>query len=153
MTHNPPTCPLCPGAQPMEHSAAYDDWACPRCSLSAPPDVLERIRGMRSRVSVELTDRLEAAEADEKRWRELYELRSEALDVANDAHSEAEEDLANANARIAALEAELAQLKQPASVLADATRVWRMNCECACSACGILDDVLPDRGPHGGDHG
>lgn len=45
------------------------------------------------------------------------------------------------------------ELKQPAHALADATRVWRMNCECGCSACEILDEVLPDREPHGGDHG
>jgi hypothetical protein len=127
------TCPLCGDEHPLEHDPVCDDWACFSCGLAAPSGVLcsiddlmalpsriaeleAEVARLKPRASAELTDRLEAAEADEKRWRELYELRSEALEAANGAHADAE-------AECTQLKAELARLKQPAHVLAEAERL------------------------------
>lgn len=81
------TCPLCNG--PTEEHEAYRDRACPKCGLSAPPDVLERIRG--------LTYLANDLKSCQRVGTELCREQGRHLE------------------RIAALEAELAQLKQPAS--------------------------------------
>ena len=69
------TCPLCGPAQPMEHDAECDDFACPECGLCAPADEVERLEIRLARVEV--------------------------------------------------LEAEVARLKQPEVVLAEAERLLR----------------------------
>lgn len=100
------TCPLCNG--PTEEHEQYRDRACPKCGLSAPPDVLERIRALAT--SGRLTDELRAQ-------------RAMSTGCAN-----CDERLKDSNAWLVKLEAaerELARLKQPAHVLAEAERLLR----------------------------
>jgi hypothetical protein len=90
----PIACPLCGG--PTEEHEAYRDRACPKYGLSAPPDVLEKLRV-----------------AEEQR-------RTYCDDIVTVSRLNAEQA-----ARLRALEAELARLKQPERVLAEAERLLR----------------------------
>jgi hypothetical protein len=125
-------CPLCNG--PTEEHEAYRDRACPRCGLAAPTDVLERIAKLRE---------LDAdAEIRALTDTELAHALGASCDVGKGRLCSL---IHHASRRLEALEAEVARLKRPAHVLADATRVWRLNCECACSACRILNNILTNQ--------
>lgn len=125
-------CPLCNG--PTEEHEAYRDRACPRCGLAAPPDVLERIAalaaclGKTAETFRDSTNESIATSADLQETRRINRnlvQRNGTLADENARHIE----------RLRALEAELAQLKQPAHVLAEAVEAWRHRCPCDCREC------------------
>jgi hypothetical protein len=113
-------CPLCTG--PTEEHEAYRDLACPKCGLCAPPDVIERIRSL-----ADASDRAVTI-ADEATGPHPVQTADEALTCI-------ERGWFEMRLSVAAIEADLARLKQPAHVLAEAVEAWRRRCPCDCREC------------------